>query len=80
VTVTARGPHAAGSATLATSSDPTSNVPDYCRHPSTQSFYNATVATNAPFTPTLRFDSQLAGEFSVPDDSTPAVFFTYQRD
>jgi hypothetical protein len=76
VTVAADGSQAAGSVTLDAPGAPTSYTPDYCTHPSTQTFYNATVAAN----PTLRFHSRLAGEFAVPNDSSSAVFFTYQRD
>jgi hypothetical protein len=35
--------------------------------------------TSSP-APTLRFNSRVGGAFSVPNDSSPAVFFNYERD
>jgi hypothetical protein len=75
VTVTADGPDAAGSATLSAPQGPMSITPDYCKHPSTESFYNATLA--GP--PSLRFHNKLGGTFAIPNALSSAVFFAYQR-
>jgi hypothetical protein len=75
VTVTANGPGAAGSATLNAPAGPQSMTPDYCRHPSTESFYNATLAPD----PSLRFHNKLGGTFAVPNAISSAVFFIYTR-
>jgi hypothetical protein len=75
VTITANGPRAAGSATLNAPEPPTTSSPDYCKHPSDESFYNAAMAPN----PTLRFHNELGGTFAVPNVVSSGVYFTYQR-
>jgi hypothetical protein len=75
VTVTADGPRAAGSATLNATGGPVSSTPDYCKHPSSETFYNATLAPQ----PSLRFHNKLGGTFAVPDALSAGVYFTYQR-
>jgi hypothetical protein len=54
---------------------PQVTTPDYCAHPSTESFYYATLAAK----PSLRFHNKLGGTFAVPNAISSAVFFAYKR-